>query len=112
MRFQKQILGAEEKYPFEAFVCEVLNIARIAKAALHNCPGKSSLNVNPVRPSVPHSRFFVVWRLSTAKQCQITDLLTLRSLEVTSYLELAQTQNRALHLRLAAFSQFVHFHYF
>ena len=52
MRFQKQILGAEEKYPFEAFVCEVLNIARIAKAALHNCPGKSSLNVNPVRPSV------------------------------------------------------------
>ena len=52
MRFQKQILGAEEKYPFEAFVCQVLNIARIAKAALHNCPGKSSLNVNPVRPSV------------------------------------------------------------
>ena len=52
MRFQMQILGAEEKYPFEAFVCQVLNIARIAKAALHNCPGKSSLNVNPVRPSV------------------------------------------------------------
>ena len=33
-----------------------INIARIAKAALHKCPGKSSLNVNHIFPVYPSDR--------------------------------------------------------